>query len=67
MEHNRLIKKRSETRIFEKLEGIFKAKTIGLIGVPPNPRTFGHRMLKNLLDFEFNGKIFLIDIHGQEV
>jgi acetyltransferase len=43
------------------LNPLFRPQSIALIGISRNKITLGREILKNLLDFEFHGKIFLIN------
>jgi acyl-CoA synthetase (NDP forming) len=49
------------------LDEVFDPNSLAMIGVPPTPGTVGYRMLKNIVDFHYEGEIYVVDIHGQEV
>jgi len=43
------------------LDGIFKPKSIAVVGATTRPGSIGREILRNLFEFEFNGKIFPVN------
>ena len=43
------------------LDAIFKPKSIAVVGATTRPGSIGREILRNLFDFEFNGKIFPVN------
>jgi acetate---CoA ligase (ADP-forming) len=43
------------------VDAIFKPRSIAVIGATPRPGSIGRQILKNLFEFEFNGKIFPVN------
>ena len=58
--------KKGELKIKE-LDGIFKAKSIAVVGASTNPEKTGHIIMKNILDGGFKGKIYPINLKGSEI
>jgi acyl-CoA synthetase (NDP forming) len=49
------------------LNAIFFPRALAVIGVSPNPDTFGSRFLKALIDFGFKGKLYPVNPKGGEI
>jgi acetyltransferase len=49
------------------LDAIFKPKSIAIVGATTRPGSIGREILRNLFDFEFNGKIFPVNPHYEYI
>ncbi|MFH1938557.1 MAG: CoA-binding protein [bacterium] len=50
-----------------KLDKIFKAKSIAVVGASSNPEKTGHIIMKNVIDGGFKGRIYPINPKGSEI
>ena len=50
-----------ENIVKRNLDGIFKPKSIAIIGASTKGGTIGHEILHNLIEFHFNGKVFPVN------
>jgi len=50
-----------------RLQQLFQPKSIAIIGVGAKPTSVGRAILKNLQSAKFAGKIWLVDLHQQEI
>lgn len=51
----------------ERLDKIFKAKSIAVVGASTNPEKTGHIIMKNIIDGGFKGQIYPINPKGSEI
>jgi len=51
----------------KELDGIFKAKSIAVVGASTNPEKTGHIIMKNIIDGGFKGQIYPINPKGSEI
>ena len=49
------------------LDKFFNPKSVVVIGVSKNPNKIGHVIFRNLIDSDFNGKVFPVNINGGEI
>ncbi|MBU1637695.1 acetate--CoA ligase family protein [bacterium] len=49
------------TKNLRNLDAIFKPKSIAVIGASRTPETIGHTIVKNLVDFGFNGPVYPVN------
>lgn len=49
------------------LSVLFKPQSIAVFGASPDPKKLGHVLLKNLLDYQFEGSLYPINSGGTEV
>ncbi|HUX99903.1 MAG TPA: acetate--CoA ligase family protein [Candidatus Deferrimicrobium sp.] len=48
-------------------ESFFNVKSVAIIGASSNPKKVGYAILKNMIDFGFEGKIYPINLHDTEI
>ena len=51
----------------DQLKCFFEPESVAIVGASRNPAKFGHFLLKNLIDFEFKGKIYPVNPHANEI
>jgi len=51
----------------ERLDKIFKAKSIAVVGASTNPEKTGHIIMKNIIDGGFKGQIYPINPKSSEI
>ena len=51
----------------ERLDRIFKAKSIAVVGASTNPEKTGHIIMKNIIDGGFKGQIYPVNPKGSEI
>ncbi len=49
------------------LKNFFSAKSIALIGVSRDPRKVGHVILRNFVDGDYKGKIFIVNPNAEQI
>ncbi|MCK5176928.1 MAG: CoA-binding protein, partial [Candidatus Aenigmarchaeota archaeon] len=49
------------------MKELFNPKSIAIIGASSNPKKFGYVILKNIIEFKFNGKIYPISPNYKEI
>ena len=49
------------------LDGLFKPKSIAVIGASANPLSIGHMVMKNLLDYGFKGRVYPVNPKADEI
>lgn len=49
------------------LKCFFEPESVAVVGASRNPAKFGHFLLKNLIDFEFKGKIYPVNPHADKI
>jgi len=49
------------------LKSFMNPETVAIVGASRNPRSFGYRIVKNLLDLGFKGKIYPINPKAEEI
>lgn len=49
------------------LKSFFDAKVVAIVGVSSDPSKIGHVIFRNLLEGDFSGKVFAVNIKGGEV
>jgi acetyl coenzyme A synthetase (ADP forming)-like protein len=49
------------------LEAFFNPKSVAVVGASREPRKFGHVILKNFVDSEFEGKVYPVNPNAQNV
>lgn len=57
----------AEASALGKLKCFFEPKSVAVIGASRNPLKFGYSLLKNLLDLEYNGKIYPVNPNADEI
>lgn len=51
----------------DELKCFFEPKSVAVVGASRNPLKFGHSLLRNLLDLEFKGKIYVVNPNADEI
>ena len=49
------------------LKNFFSARSIALVGVSKDPRKVGHVILRNFIDGEYRGKVFVVNPNADEI
>jgi len=49
------------------LDGLFRPKSIAVVGASANPLSIGHMVMKNLLDYGFKGKVYPVNPKTPEI
>jgi acetyltransferase len=49
------------------LAPLFAPRRVAVLGVSRSPEKLGHRLLRNLLDWEFPGQVFLVNPSGEPI
>ena len=49
------------------LDGLFRPKSIAVIGASANPLSIGHMVMKNLLDYGFKGSVYPVNPKADEI
>lgn len=49
------------------LDAIFRPKSVAVIGASRKRRSIGHEILRNLIDFEFQGKVFPVNPRAEAI
>ena len=55
----------TENRHF--LSGFFEPESVAIVGATPNPVKINYRLLQNLVDVGFEGKIFPVNPKAKEI
>ncbi len=51
----------------EKIEKLFKPRTIVVVGASRNPNKIGSRILRNIIANNFKGKVYAVNPHAREI